>query len=921
MKWKKNRASFSVLAVFTIICLFVSVGLSAHGKTFESFIFPLYIVWGIFMALMGGAVLALLRHVLADFPRRYGLTEDHFRLIEYGVLALATVAGIVFTVMGFMKGFGGRQFYEVAIESGDLSLVHPASFLYIKFLKVICSVTGNSIMACGIVNMLVYYVSVILCFLSTRRLLGEVQSVAVFVFMMVLKSLRFLATTFSPDVLFLLLFSLVLFIISKVMDKNKGVGVFVLFGVLIGVLTYFDIEGITLAFLVIAFLAKEKFDEEKNKEDKIATKCLTVLLTSIATFAALVFVDGILSGAGFINVMMALENIYHPAVFRPYPTIGFGNTSIDEKVLLFGVIGFTLAYFFREDYETFSPICVPGIVSVLLYASGLTSNMMNGSTIILVFATMMWGVAISYTYDQKTEEELAEYEEQMRYFTRLLDEDSESIITHSVSRSLSDDIVQKVPISKPAFTPASQTEQKAENKEDKDTIVNAASDKKEETTVEKSEEITADKSEKKAKKAGLLAAFGKKDNKKAEEVKEEMNEEPEEEPNVRPEGGFTNAQKQEIADILSAFGSIVTVPEKKEVVEETNEEAKEIAEETSEEVKEIAGETSEEVKETVEEISEEVKETVEETSEEVKETDEETSTEEMKETTEAVKVVSDEMKNETVETLTESVNADVAEETTDEVKEEAPEVEESTNPFANFGTIEPEPVKEESINPFANFGTIEPEPVKEESTNPFASFGAIEPKPVKEEVSNEKADPFGSIDTFGNIDAFGNADPFGNIDAFGNTDTFGNIDTFGQNGEVKQETVELKVETVEEFPERVTDLVTEVAKEEATEAAAEEIEVDPSVLQQDPLGFTLGEIFNFSNDTGKEAEADKPEQEADDNLSDSNAEKDSEENADEVPTVLPGMPLENPLPVPKKHVHKTLDYDIDVSEDDDFDVE
>ena len=211
MKWKKTRASFSVLAVFTIICLFVTVGLSAHGKTFESFIFPLYIVWGVFLALMGGAVLALLRHVLADFPRRYGLTEYHFKLIEYGILALATVGSLIFTIIGFNKGFDGKQFYEVAVENGDLSLVHPASFLYIKFLQVICSITGDSILACGIVNMLIYYASVVLCFFAVRKLLGEVQSVAVFALMMLVRALRNLAVTFAPDVLFLFLFSLVFF--------------------------------------------------------------------------------------------------------------------------------------------------------------------------------------------------------------------------------------------------------------------------------------------------------------------------------------------------------------------------------------------------------------------------------------------------------------------------------------------------------------------------------------------------------------------------------------------------------------------------------------------------------------------------------------------------------------------------------------
>ncbi|MBP3603748.1 MAG: hypothetical protein J6J79_06340 [Lachnospiraceae bacterium] len=30
--------------------------------------------------------------------------------------------------------------------------------------------------------------------------------------------------------------------------------------------------------------------------------------------------------------------------------------------------------------------------------------------------------------------------------------------------------------------------------------------------------------------------------------------------------------------------------------------------------------------------------------------------------------------------------------------------------------------------------------------------------------------------------------------------------------------------------------------------------------------------------------------------------------------------IENPLPLPKKHVNKTMDFDIEISENDDFDV-
>ena len=372
-------------------------------------------------------------------------------------------------------------------------------------------------------------------------------------------------------------------------------------GTLIGVLSYFDIIGVTLTFLVMAFLAKNEWDEEPNKEDKIAIKCIVIFLTTIVTFVVLVLIDGILSGAGFMNVMMALENIYHPAVFRPYPTIGFGETSIDEKVLLFGVIGFTLAYFFREEYETFSPIFVPGIVAALLYGSGVTSNMMNGSTIILVYATMMWGVAVSYTYDPKTEEELAEYEEQMRYFTRLLDEDSESIITHSVSKSLSDDFTQKVPINKPVFNPLTASEDKNEETAEKIETSNESEAKAnvesnageineneqiteesveetiEEQSIEEQNNETFEENNAEESKSSILAAFSNtvsSDNNPVNET---------EIPNVRPEGGFSNAEKQEIADILSAFGSVVTVPEKTQEEELTAEEDPAIEESTVEE--------------------------------------------------------------------------------------------------------------------------------------------------------------------------------------------------------------------------------------------------------------------------------------------------------------------------------------------------
>ena len=49
-------------------------------------------------------------------------------------------------------------------------------------------------------------------------------------------------------------------------------------------------------------------------------------------------------------------------------------------------------------------------------------------------------------------------------------------------------------------------------------------------------------------------------------------------------------------------------------------------------------------------------------------------------------------------------------------------------------------------------------------------------------------------------------------------------------------------------------------------------------------------------------------------------EKEPEKKAGTEPEKKPVRYIENPLPGPRKHVAKSMDYDLEVADDDDFDI-
>lgn len=411
MTFRKNVFSYLLWAVFTAsVCIYhIAVVTLCLEQTPLKDPYAQMGVIGLTIILAVGLFVLLRMLVKKQDQEADRHTVSH--LIWEAALAVLILGAGIF-IRACMVGDGTQEaaFFETASITGQpvIPIAHGAQYFYVLVLRGLFFMVGNNFTAGIILQILLQALAAVVWYFGIRRISGTVAAILFLTGTMLLPMSIQEGITYSPKMLYLLIFGLIFLMIGRFLRRQKKGGSLkwyswihtVVLGIGIGILTYLDVSGLTL-LLPVLFIYGVKEDEAVEKGAKrflkLSLQVMTVILVFLLTVILLMFLDAMQNNADITQVF----NIW--CVLFSYKDMG-GLPELLYPVALSGVyamplISFLLvlgipAFFVHEKRESqmlyfFFLAGAAVILAGNFHASGMTAGYLAFS---LVLALMGAGV-------------------------------------------------------------------------------------------------------------------------------------------------------------------------------------------------------------------------------------------------------------------------------------------------------------------------------------------------------------------------------------------------------------------------------------------------------------------------------------------------------------------------------------------------
>ncbi len=328
--------------------------------------------------------------------------DKHFRNMWECFLTLCLFAASILYRVHYMIHASHIEvevntFYEMAkvTDVGVIpNITHGASYIYTVLLSVIFSFMGNKVIAGVVLQFIFQYLIMLFAYLALRLLIGRTAAFAAILFLAF--SSAFVDNLFSltPEGLYLLLYVVGLWGISLYLNKLKKVGYktkgslisLVILGIYIGLISYLDIIGFTLLFIVgIGLILVRKKDK---KEIKAGWQFVLILLTALIAAVAMIALGAYYSNSGFLNTLEVWLRQYHFIQLSddiPNLVMGFDAPS-GLGILLCVMALFSSVGFWVNKEQRIDPWILLLLVLSAINLTGI--NRMSYH----IMVTLLWGV-------------------------------------------------------------------------------------------------------------------------------------------------------------------------------------------------------------------------------------------------------------------------------------------------------------------------------------------------------------------------------------------------------------------------------------------------------------------------------------------------------------------------------------------------
>ena len=404
MTFRKNIFSYLLWAVFTAsVCIYhiAIVRLFLEQTPIEDEYARMGVIG---LSIVLAAVLfALLRRLAKNENQEADKQGVSYLIWEATLTVLLLGAGIFMRAYMADEGTQEAAFFETASVTGlpVIPIAHGAQYLYVLVLRGLFIIVGNSFTAGIILQILLQAITALVWYLGIRRISGPVASLIFLSGTMLLPASVQEGITYSPRMLYLLLYGIVFLMAGRFLRRQKNGDTMkwyswvqtVILGIGIGLLTYLDVSGLTL-LLPVLFIYGVREEGEAQKGLKrfltLSLQVLTVVLVFLLTVILLMFIDGMQNNADVAQVFNTWCMLFTykkmgrlPLLLYPDTVSGAYAMPIVSFLLLLGIP----AFFVHEKRESqmlyfFFLAGAAAIIAGSFHASGMTAGYLTFSIVL-----------------------------------------------------------------------------------------------------------------------------------------------------------------------------------------------------------------------------------------------------------------------------------------------------------------------------------------------------------------------------------------------------------------------------------------------------------------------------------------------------------------------------------------------------------
>ena len=408
MSWKKNIFSYMVWAVYLLV---IGTAMAFTGSALCGAIGVAEYIGGVaavLYLLLAGFIVFALRKTAAKLKGISDSSGKMFLWIE-GILAgVLFVAGLLLRFVQPQVNPEGSVFIDLAyVSSGGQTvphLLHGAAYLYVLALRFIFILLGNKASVALGLQLVLQMSGVLILYFAVRKMAGRVSAVMMMFFLMLSSYIAEKTAFVSPEMLYLLLFSVVLLYVSFGVDRAHGCGFWLPAGIMAAFLIFLDVAGLLLIPLMLGVIITRRQEAER----KIIGGMLGSVAGLVLGTAVCVSVDALSSSKSVFGIMEEWLHLY--SFNGPRFTVilsGFGTAWLTTFLLCLMAWGIFSSWRSRK-VERFSIWIICLLVALLMQCLGIFTEEMNGVVYIFFFSTVLAGLSVRESIAVPAEEGFGE---------------------------------------------------------------------------------------------------------------------------------------------------------------------------------------------------------------------------------------------------------------------------------------------------------------------------------------------------------------------------------------------------------------------------------------------------------------------------------------------------------------------------------
>ena len=478
MKLTKTWLSYIIWGLFSIV-FFTNIGNAAieiHQKNnMSDFFIPMVIMYGGTIAGIGivFGVYKLIEKFVLSKMKKDGESQVLSGPLEWFALAIVIFVAVAVRVIAIIASAGqmdgNGMYYSYAISgNADLfgEMYSNGSFLYGEFLRFVLRFLGHINTAAMALQAGIHSITIVVTYFMVKKALGRLPAWIGVLLMSFLPGSFMTVKMCSPDALFTLLFVIYMLVLVCVCQANReqkirigAQGIFyVILGVFSAFLAYYDVAGLMAVVIsVIAFL-QYRNEDAWMKIQKAWLQILIYALVFVFAFVLLLWflpLNGLEAGpeALIAYVQALIPNLnFNLMILTPHK----GQW---DSMALFIMAGLWFVGFLRTKEDKAFPYAFMIVVLTLTSFFGIGAYEYN------VFSSFLWvmlatvGISTLSVF-RKTQRDVEKAEKLKEDSKNRKEERERKRAAAAGEKSIRLDEVHKKPVEEPVFDPKSANERR-----------------------------------------------------------------------------------------------------------------------------------------------------------------------------------------------------------------------------------------------------------------------------------------------------------------------------------------------------------------------------------------------------------------------------------------------------------------------------